>query len=437
MPTEISPIAVICSIRLVRFWAERKRSFLEPGRSPRSGPGRSPPAARRGRPGRAGASSRAGSRLLLRRPPSAAVCIARRSSSPPRPLGSVLLGILAAVADPGDRRDDVLLGGRVRRAKSPAGRPSRRTKMRSATSKTSTRLWLITTTPSSRSRRRRIRSRTCAVCGDAERRRRLVEQHHLRLAEQRAGDRDLLALAAGEGPDLAAQAGDRHRQVREQVRRSRAPSSPRRAGAKTLPGARRDLLAAEEEVGDDVEVVAEREVLVDGRDPQCGRVLGLGDRDLLAVEADRAVVGGVDAGDRLHQRRLAGAVVADEADDLAGVDGEVDPVQRLDRAESLADSLQLEEWSAAGSCSARDSRFFARRRVGAGAEFGGGDEAVRDHRGLDVVLGHRDRFEQHRRALSALPLSTSSVTLSCGTSSPSARAIAISAAILACGPIAL
>src|SRR3984885_11961664 len=48
-------------------------------------------------------------------------------------------------------------------ANSPAARPSRRTKIRSATSKTSTRLWLITTTPSSRSRRRRIRFRTCAV----------------------------------------------------------------------------------------------------------------------------------------------------------------------------------------------------------------------------------------------------------------------------------
>ena len=59
-----------------------------------------------------------------------------------------------------------------------------------------------------------------------------------------------------------------------------------------------------------------------------------------------ALVGGVDAGDRLDQRRLAGAVVADQADDLAGADGEVDPVQSLDRAESLAYSLQLEERSA-------------------------------------------------------------------------------------------
>ena len=162
--------------------------------------------------------------------------------------------------------------------------------------------------------------------GDAERRRRLVEQHDLGLAEQRAGDRDLLALAAGERADLAAQAGDRHRQVGEQL--ARPVLHPRLVElARDRAGPGRDLLAPEEEVGDDVEVVAEGEVLVDGRDPQVGRVLRFGDRDLLAVEADRAGVGAVDAGDRLHHRRLAGAVVADEADDLARVDGEVDPVQ--------------------------------------------------------------------------------------------------------------
>ena len=110
----------------------------------------------------------------------------------------------------------MLLGGLFGR-KSPAILPRRRTKIRSAMSKTLARLWLITTTPRSRSRRRRIRSRTCPVCGDAERRGRLVEQDDLRLAQQRAGDRHLLALAAGEGADLAAQAGNRHRQPREQL----------------------------------------------------------------------------------------------------------------------------------------------------------------------------------------------------------------------------
>src|SRR6478672_8214584 len=49
--------------------------------------------------------------------------------------------------------------------------------------------------------------------------------------------------------------------------------------------------------------------------------------------------------------------------------------------------------------SARDSRFFARRRVGTRAEFSGGHKFICDHRRLDVVLGHGDRVEQHRRDL--------------------------------------
>ena len=38
------------------------------------------------------------------------------------------------------------------------------------------------------------------------------------------------------------------------------------------------------------------------------------------------------AGKDLDQRRLAGAVVADQADHLAAVDAEVDPAQRIDVA---------------------------------------------------------------------------------------------------------
>ena len=40
----------------------------------------------------------------------------------------------------------------------------------------------------------------------------------------------------------------------------------------------------------------------------------------------------------LSKRRLAGAVVADEGDDLAGVDVEVDVVERLDEAVVLLDA---------------------------------------------------------------------------------------------------
>ena len=84
------------------------------------------------------------------------------------------------------------------------------------------------------------------------------------------------------------------------------------------------LLAAEVHVLDDVEVVAEREILVDDLDPELRRVLRPADRDLLPVEPGLALVDRVDAGDALDQRRLAGAVVADERHDLARAHLEVD-----------------------------------------------------------------------------------------------------------------
>ena len=103
------------------------------------------------------------------------------------------------------------------------------------------------------------------------------------------------------------------------------------------------LLPAEEHVLDDVEVVAEREVLVDDLDAERGGVAGAVDGDRLAVEAELARVDGVDAADALDQGGLAGAVVADQRGDLAGVGGEVDVVQDLHRAEALVDPAQLEQ----------------------------------------------------------------------------------------------
>ena len=48
------------------------------------------------------------------------------------------------------------------------------------------------------------------------------------------------------------------------------------------------------------------------------------------------------AGHDLDQRRLAGAVVADQADDLVAADGEIDVAQRLDGAEILLDALEAD-----------------------------------------------------------------------------------------------
>ena len=54
--------------------------------------------------------------------------------------------------------------------------------------------------------------------------------------------------------------------------------------------------------------------------------------DVAAVEFDLAGAGAGLAEDRHHQRRFAGAVGADQRDDLAGIDLEIDALQRLDLA---------------------------------------------------------------------------------------------------------
>src|SRR4029453_17223566 len=56
-----------------------------------------------------------------------------------------------------------------------------------------------------------------------------------------------------------------------------------------------------------------------------------------------AAVGRVDADERLDERRLAGAVVADERDDLLGIDREVRAVEGLTAAERLDDLARFEQ----------------------------------------------------------------------------------------------
>ena len=92
---------------------------------------------------------------------------------------------------------------------------------------------------------------------------------------------------------------------------------------------------------DDVEVVAQREVLVDDLDAERVGLLRAVDGDRLALEEHLAArrTGGCPA-IALDQRALAGAVVADERGHLPGVDVEVDAVQHVHGAEALVDPPQ-------------------------------------------------------------------------------------------------
>ena len=173
---------------------------------------------------------------------------------------------------------------------------------------------------------------------DAERGGRLVEDHEPRVPHHRAGDGDGLPLAARQGRDRLPDRADRRHG--EALHRLRGLGLHHRLLEPVQPVAG---LAAEVHVLDDVEVVAEREVLVDDLDPELGGVLRAVDVHRLAVDDDLAAVRRVRAGDALDQGRLAGAVVADERHHLTGTDLEVDLAERLDRAEALRDPVELQE----------------------------------------------------------------------------------------------
>ena len=102
-------------------------------------------------------------------------------------------------------------------------------------------------------------------------------------------------------------------------------------------------LVAGEDVAPQLLLLGERPFLIDALDAQRPRGARVAGADALALEIDLAGSRGVDAGDELDQRRLAGAVVADQRDDLAVVDLQVDVPEDLDMAEGLLHALHLQE----------------------------------------------------------------------------------------------
>ena len=96
--------------------------------------------------------------------------------------------------------------------------------------------------------------------------------------------------------------------------------------------------ASEEDVGCDVEVVEDVQLLVDERHAEPHRIRDVGDADRLAVEEDGALVRLVDAPEDLHQGGLARAVLPAEGHHLAPADLQIDPIQGHHAGESLGDS---------------------------------------------------------------------------------------------------
>ena len=143
---------------------------------------------------------------------------------------------------------------------------------------------------------------------------RLVEDDDARLERDGAGDGDRLLAAARQALDALVDRVDVDLEALQHLRRPRAY---------ILLAVDEEALArpaAEEDVLADVHVPAEREVLVDHLDADVAALVRALEMDRLAGDEDLAGVALVGAGEDLHQRRLAGRVVADEAEDLAGIE---------------------------------------------------------------------------------------------------------------------
>ena len=156
---------------------------------------------------------------------------------------------------------------------------------------------------------------------------RLVENDDARAGEEHAGDLDQLLQADRQRAHALARI-DVDAEAGEMLARLAHHALP-------VDDAALHRLRAEEHVLRHRQVGHDGELLVHHADAGIERVAGGAEAHLAALDLHRAGEIGMHAGDDLHQRRLAGAVLADEAVDLAGAEREVDIAQRLHAAERL------------------------------------------------------------------------------------------------------
>jgi hypothetical protein len=121
-------------------------------------------------------------------------------------------------------------------------------------------------------------------------------------------------------------------------------------------------LVAEEDVLLDGEVGHEAELLVDHHDPGGLRLDRVAEGARGAGHHDLAGRRRVETADQLEERRLAGAVLAQDGVHLAGVDVDVDAVQDLDGSERHRQAAPLEQRAAAFG-SVRSARCRRRSRL--------------------------------------------------------------------------
>ena len=82
-----------------------------------------------------------------------------------------------------------------------------------------------------------------------------------------------------------------------------------------------------------------------------------------AIQMDFALVGLVNAGENLHERRFAGGIVTDEAEDLAVAEIEIGATQRHHRAKRFNNAAHANERMALTGARAPSVRVSAARAI--------------------------------------------------------------------------
>ena len=166
----------------------------------------------------------------------------------------------------------------------------------------------------------------------AQSRRRLVEHQDARRSGHRLGDLDELALGERETAHGEPRV-ERHPEETEQLGGAGAQGAPVDQPEPTR-------LAADQDVRRDVHLREQRQLLRHTGDAELLGAVRCQGAELLAAHLDAADVGGDHAGEDLDERRLAGAVLAEQGEHLAGADREVHAGEGVGGPESLRHAAQ-------------------------------------------------------------------------------------------------
>ncbi len=165
----------------------------------------------------------------------------------------------------------------------------------------------------------------------------LVHQEHARVVHQRPRDLDDLLMAQRERAEMGAGrdrlvADERQRPARGALLRGPVDGAPTRPS-----------FATDEQVLRYGELGKELQLLVNHPHAQAGCVTRRREHDVAPIDAQATGRGPLDAREDLQERRLSGAVLADQCVNPAGLEAEVDACQRDRTRVRLADLTRLEQ----------------------------------------------------------------------------------------------